>query len=283
MFSVFQPKVGLRKYVDAYYLLNSKELPPDLFLVPTIIRSWLVFMIEGNVIVRMEDEEITLPQISVKGPFEFPYFYRYSQSDIRCIAVQLSHAGMHELTRKPGTIFKNRYTDILEIWDDEKVIDIMNVLKSSKNHQDSIDCVEQLIEENIPPLDLLNEKSQLVIKACEKMKTSGYSISLSSLVEELCVSTKTLERAFKTVTGIPPKRYLASCFFEEIMVELMHNKRKNISELMGLPFYDFSHANKWFKKFARIAPTEFTQQEYHVLEDIIKYQNDYNANSRDRI
>lgn len=279
MTELIVPNERIREFVDVYYCPSGEGFPTDQFFpVPTFIRSWIIFCIKGNAKILIDKkEEFVPPKISIKGPFDHPYLFGYTQNKIEAVLVQLSVQGLYELTGKDVSMLRNKYVDLYDILDRDLLDDIDMALQEANEMSDRIKILDDFFVDwsgQSRSFDFI-DKSSLVQQAIEFAKKGQFSMPLAGICDHMNVSIKTLERAFKTVTGITPKRYFSGCLFEELSRELVTEKRKRVSEIMSSPFYDFSHVNKWFVRYANLKPSIFNKQEFHALEEIMKHQNQF--------
>lgn len=262
-----------------YYYPSAPSYPTDqIYPVPTFIRTWLVFCIHGNAHIIHENINSSIPQVAFKGPFDGPYFFSYTQSKVAAVIIQFSVTGLHDLTGIDVSKFKNSYPDAKVVWSKTVLAHTLEELTNTESANERIAIIDQFFIDLLGKQSLgVSERSIVVKEAIGLTRENDFKLSLGAICDELSISVKTLERAFKIVTGITPKRYFAGCLFENLGRELITKKDKRISEIMSSPFYDFSHINKWFGRYANLSPSTFNQQDYHLLEEIIKHQNQYDS------
>ena len=104
----------------------------------------------------------------------------------------------------------------------------------------------------------------MIIKKMEE-KYSEVSFSLSSLADEMDLSSGYLSSLFKNLFGIPFQDYLNNIRMEKAKLLLLTTGLKNyeIAELVGIE--NFNYFNSKFKKNFGMTPKEFKKS---VLEKL---------------
>lgn len=262
MYCEFRPGENLSRLIRAYMYLEEKDTR-GYFFAPAIKHTGIIIATKSNVEVNCNNQSFVPAVVSMKGVFEFPYFYKYQNNYITSFATDFHSIGMYELTGRPGAMFKNKFLDAKEIWTDNEVNELASLLSQDISLDERIQLFDSFLEEKAPKI--LSEKSLLVEKAVDMAQTNHYRQSVRSICLELGVSERMLGRAFKEVLGIVPKQYFTFSLFEEIIKQYAINKETSIAAFVDSPFYDFSHINKWFKKFAHTSPKEFVNFDLHSV------------------
>ncbi|MGB0916668.1 MAG: helix-turn-helix domain-containing protein [Flavobacteriales bacterium] len=275
MMDFIKPDVRLKDYVDACYYSEGDSFPTESYSnVPTLIRSWLIFHIDGGVKVLIDEDEFVIPKTCIKASFDKPFLFKFLEPKVSAVIVQFSVSGLYELTGIDLSTIKNTYHNAYSLWG-QKLLDSVNTrLSETKDKDQRISIVTQFV------LGLIEKrqakkvayKVEVVKNALDIAQEKNFNLSLVEVCNELAISPKTLERTFKTVIGITPKQYFSGRLFEYLMHEIRHNRDKQFSDILNSPFYDYSHINKWFSRYSNIPPSMFNQMEYRVLETVLKHQ-----------
>ena len=125
--------------------------------------------------------------------------------------------------------------------------------------------VEDYILKPVSNKDVSNKKyKDMIIKKMEE-KYSEVSFSLSSLADEMDLSSGYLSFLFKNLFGIPFQDYLNNIRMEKAKLLLLTTGLKNyeIAELVGIE--NFNYFNSKFKKTFGMTPKEFKKS---VLEKL---------------
>lgn len=268
MYSEFPASKPSERLIRAIMCLNSTDAPKGYFLTPAIRRSGIVISLQNNVKIKSEHNEIIPPKASFKGVFDTPYFFSYLGREVTTLAVDLRPIALYEITKKPGDFFKNKYVNLNAIWEQEEI----DQLILSLSHEDLMieeraRIFEHYVISKINPI--VSEKGEIVEKVSHIIKEHHFNISLDQITDELIISRRTLERVFKEVLGVSPKKYFSISIFEDMIRAHSIQKENTMSDFLESPFYDFSHINKWFKKFANTSPRDFSSYDMNVIANIL--------------
>jgi len=237
------------------------------FFAPAIKRSGIVVALKSNVEINCNRNTFIPPVVSMKGVFEMPYYFSYMDKYVTSFAADLHPIGMYELTGQPGITFKNKFVNAHQIWTKSEVSELFSLLSRDTELKERTAWFDDFLQKKAP--DVLSEKSLLVEKADDMAKKQYYQWSVKMISRELGVSEKTLGRAFKEVVGISPKQYFTTALFEDMVNQCAISKESSIVKFLYSPFYDFSHINKWFKKFAHTSPREFVNLDMHSVGAVL--------------
>ena len=268
MFSEFPVSKVSERLVRAVMCLNSDEAPEGYFLTPAIRRSGIVVAVKNNVSIKTVENEFIPPQASFKGPYNIPYFFSYLGTSVTTFATDLHPIGLHEITKKSGAFFKNKYIDLKEVWPQEEITDLVKALSQEElTLRERARIFDQFVISKMSAE--ISEKSVIVETVDRLVKARAYKVSIDEIADELITSRKTLERVFKEVLGLSPKQYFSVCIFEDMIRAHVIQKENSMSDFLESPFYDFSHINKWFKKFTNTSPTNFASHDMNVMANIL--------------
>lgn len=261
-----QPRENLSRLVRAYMFLKVEDTS-GCFFAPAIKRSGIVIALQSNVEINCNHKKYIPPVVSMKGAFELPYYYSYIHQYVTSFAADLYPIGMYELTGKPGITFKNKFVSASQIWTKNEVKELFSALSRDIPLQERSVLFDDFLENKAP--DILSEKSLLVEKADNMARKQDYQWSVKMISRAIGVSERTLGRAFKEVVGLTPKQYFTTALFEDMVNECTNTKERSIGKFLYSPFYDFSHINKWFKKFAHTSPREFASLDLHSIAAVL--------------
>lgn len=266
MYSEFPPGKNLSQLVNKFVCLDIKDSPGHYF-APAVKRLSIIVAVKSNIEVTFNNDTFIPPLVSMRGIFETPSYLSYLGGEGTAFMADLNAIGMYELTGKPGIAFKNKFVDALSIWPENEVSELFTILSRDTLFKERTQFFGDFLAKKKPKV--LSEKSILVEKANNMAHTNLYQQNVKSICHELGVSEKSLGRAFKEVLGILPKQYFTIALFEEMVKQYAINKESSITDFLESPFYDFSHINKWFKKYAHTSPREFVNLDMHVVGAIL--------------
>lgn len=266
MYREFPPNENLSRLISTYMYLDINNTPGD-FFAPDITHTSLIISMKSNVEIHRNNTKMIPPRVSIKGAFDSPFHFSYLNGGITSFIADFHPIGMFEVTGQSGSFFANKFVDANKVWGKSEVTELFKKLSAPSSMIERIKLFDEFIESKAP--DVLSEKSLLVEKADEIASANNYQQTIKELTRELGVSVSSLSRAFNEVLGISPKQYFARLLFEEILKRYTVEKQNTIDVLSNSPFYDFSHINKWFKKFAYTSPSDFANYDIGFINEVL--------------
>ena len=269
MYYEFPPNENLSRLVWTYACIDINNTQ-GVFFAPDITHTSIIVTIKSNVEIVQGAKKIIPPVFSVKGAFDAPFYFSYLENQITSFIVDFTPIGMYEFTRQSGTMFTNKFVNALDLWEANEVKTLLKNLSKDISFEDRVKFLDDFLEIKAP--DILSEKSLLVEQANFIAKQNHYQWTVKMVAVELGVSERSLRRAFNEVLGLSPKQYFIRKLFEEVIKQYSDNKEEKtyIADFLESSFHDFSHINKWFKKFALTSPTKFANYDMHFIEKVLE-------------
>lgn len=266
MYREFRPNDNLKRLISNYVCLDMENAHGK-FFAPDITHTSLIVTIKSKVEIHRNNSTFIPPPVSIMGAFNSPFSFSYISGEITSFIADFQPIGMFEITRQSGVFFANKFVDATKVWGKSEVAELFNKLSAPVSIEERINLFDDFLEEKAP--DVLCEKSLIVEKADETARANNYQQTVKEITHELGISFSSLSRAFNKVLGISPKQYFTRSLFEEILKRYTVEKQNTIDVLSDSPFYDFSHMNKWFKKFAHTSPSEFVNYDIGFIENVL--------------
>jgi AraC-like DNA-binding protein len=122
------------------------------------------------------------------------------------------------------------------------------------------------------------EADFLIREGIQLINDTDIDASISMLSEHFSISSRQLERRFKSATGLSPKLFLRTARFEKAIKLIKENNFENLSNIaFYLNYTDQSHFIKDFKEFSGFTPKVFFDQ-HQKTQGIIRDNGIVNIN-----
>jgi AraC-like DNA-binding protein len=182
------------------------------------------------------------------------------------IFVSFHPAGACHFFGFPLSEIENQSLDLSDLFSSE-IKQVEELLFSKKTIQEKVSVVENFLRKKFSPIPASDEL--LLQKSIEFIVHTKGQITATLLADNLCMTTKSLERKFSYYLGKTPKQVIKLMRFQEILRDISSNKNISITEYTYRNgYFDQSHFIKDFKTYAGFTPKDF----------IAKYQ-DSNLNA----
>ena len=108
------------------------------------------------------------------------------------------------------------------------------------------------------------------IRAAELIRASGGTLRVADVADRVYISTRQLERAFKTTIGLSPKQYMRIARLNRVQKLLREGQHRGLADVAYQAGYaDQSHFTRDFKLLVGKPPVRFlSEQEAYVEVDV---------------
>lgn len=165
------------------------------------------------------------------------------------------------------------FEDYLTKWNVKTALDFVSVgiVESLKDciSKDSYEIPVEKIDTILH--DLVSHKAnEEILRLIETMESSSYEdFKVTTLADQLNMSSKTLERLVKKYFNLTPKELWKVIRFENATSHLKKSENQKLIEALSFGYYDQSHFIKECKKITGYSPKEFFSKLKLPTNDLI--------------
>lgn len=254
----FAPSEHLKDLVKEYWIFENEDpskhtqkIIPDGFS-EIIIHYGDPYLINLNGRWEMQSSLLFSSQIS-------KFFFLENTGSSGMIGIKLHPSAFYKLFLKDLTSSVDHVFPLEEIVGKDISI-LREIVTSSKSIAAKVKLAESWIEQHLSSL-----KTQEKIDTCLKcIFISHGMIEIEELAETVQLGTRQLERLFKKVIGLPPKRYCRIIRFNYIFEVMKEQKDSWVRTALQSGFFDQSHFIKNFKEFTGEEPSSYGFDEVNL-------------------
>lgn len=171
--------------------------------------------------------------------------------------MRLSPAACASVLRANPVIF--RMERILEADKFPHLTDgLLEKLNDCKSFEEAIAIYEIRLKELAFGQNLFDEK---IVQAIEIIEQTSGEIKISEIAEALNLSTRQLERRFKTSSGLSPKQFARTRRIRATAVDLVENNNQNwANRAAEIGFADQAHLTREFVSVTKRSPNSFAKK-----------------------
>jgi AraC-like DNA-binding protein len=134
---------------------------------------------------------------------------------------------------------------------------IAQLLENEDNPERQVSIITEFLSHKIMAVtdqdDLIKESINLIL-------ASNGTLSIKAITEKLHVSERSLQRLFKSETGISPKRFCKIIQFQASLAQLYNDNYLKLGQIAyEKGFADQSHFIRVFRKYTGHSPSSFTK------------------------
>ena len=261
-----KPSVELERNFSVFHLIRSESRNEVAYPFKAGPKTALAFCYSGSY--RQDHRRPLAPfsEICFIGPVLKPYTVVFDAGTFELILAEFTETGYYSAFRQDAHKLVNSHQDLRLVADDKTFREATNLndrFKTGKCAAEKIPFLENFLHHLIgknPPAG-----AETIEAAVEIIKRSVFDIDMMSLSRELHTNSRTLQRQFKSIVGLTPKRYTDIVRFTKLFDFLMSNEKVNLLEkLHALGYYDQAHAIRAFKKYAGFSPRNVIQKQFRL-------------------
>ncbi|OBX25127.1 helix-turn-helix protein [Gelidibacter algens] len=257
---IFKPSASLSKYIDSYMLVDIDwHHTTDVENVWRLIPYGKVSMLflygdphEYSLKGVTESMQYTRRAFLV-GQLIQPIWLRFT-GHTRLIKIQFKSSGAQQFLPVNMEEFRNVASLDLEAlwgWDTAELIE---QLEESLSDEERISKLNGFLEKRLLPQTNLIDYVDYTI---QHMKSHNGNLSIKGLEQKLGISTRQLERLFRSKIGLSPKEMSKLIRLNAAFSSLRAEPEISLTKLSyEAGYYDQSHFSRDFKNIAGISPTK---------------------------
>lgn len=174
---------------------------------------------------------------------------------------RFSHFGISFHPHALSVFFKIDANELVNKMPDiEWIVKSTLVLKLNREHtaEERLALLSQFLIDRLP----VSTRANQLINSIIHSDRLSFNISMPDLQEEFKVSERQLERVFKSMIGISPKKYQRIVRFEHALAKLSTANYSDLASISyDLNFADQAHFINDFKSFSGVSPYEFVKNQ----------------------
>lgn len=222
-----------------YLSYNEKDIPTSIFL-NQIIKPSDRLMIAG---IKTEKIYVKYEGILLQLLFEF------------------TASGFYYLFRISPVIYRNNLIPFRKIINNENIIYWLSKLYNNGGIDEKINVIESLlisrISNALKPIDYIEKCFELIEK-------NHGCLHIKDIADEVGVSERQLDRKFREVVGLTPKKFSRLLQLHYI-IHLIMQENFNLQDIVFKSyFFDRPHLTHTFKELTGVTPMEFIHSDNRI-------------------
>ena len=182
------------------------------------------------------------PRLFFAGQIRGPLLLR-ARGPAHILGIRFTPHGAAAMLRAPMHEFAGRFTPI-----DDFSPPLHRALQQALDSRDPIRAVEGTL------LRVAHHTDPAIAAAVDQMTASHGAVNLSSLANDLNMSSRQFERRFHTAVGLAPKTFCSLRRFLEVFRVIGDDAPRWVDTALACGYYDQAHLIRDFKRFAGETP-----------------------------
>lgn len=265
----FKPSSVLNKYIDNYMLIdidwrNTIELANVWRLIPYGKVSMLFLYGDPHQysLKGATGSMIRTSQAFLVGQLIQPIWLKFT-GHTRLIKIQFKSSGAQRFFPVNMEEFSNIPSlDLEAVWGNA-TNELLEQLEESRTDDERINILNNFLEKRLLPQTQLLDYVDYTI---QQMKSNKGNLSIKGLEQKLGISTRQLERLFRSKIGLSPKEMGKLVRLNSAFLSLESDPGISLTSLAyDTGYYDQSHFSRDFKSIAGVSPAKLFSKNSNEL------------------
>lgn len=252
----YPPSAALEQYIRRHYIFEA-NLPDD-FLIEDGLLAELVFV---RILLRGKWSAETSPgQWTTAGPIVL--FGANSQplkvrvdGPFTVVGFSFRPSGWKSVFAQPASQFTDRMLPLSEAWGEEAAMALYHAVCAAPDDAAIVSAIESGVAAQAARIGINRHDDAMarfeVIARTDSMRR------VEDAADDLEMSVRQLERRCLDTYGMSPKMVLRRSRFLDMATAMRGFSTPSEAELAGLRYFDQSHLNREFRRFAGMTPRAF--------------------------
>jgi AraC-like DNA-binding protein len=260
----FLPAIPLQPFIEKYRQGTFNTLSNAAFgqkVVPHGYLDLIIHLTDSHCDLVYHKEWRHSSDFTMIGLWTEPYRVRFRHK-VDVFNIRIKPEGMFELFGIPAAEIANNQADVEEILG-KSFIELCAKIREAKVINDKVQLADQYF---LKRLESVETDRRYVQMAAALIRDNNFNISIDKLSDEVCISTRQLEREFKKKIGLSPKMYMRIARIKEVHRLLSENMPVNWPSITySLGYSDQAHFIRDFKMLTGESPTVFLNEKDNFL------------------
>ncbi len=251
----YKPSPDLAPFVRDYYVFQA-PLPNDHVIEDFLLAetAFVRCLIKGDWRGSDAPEELSRGGIALfSGANSKPYKVRLTGS-LDNVGIAFRPGGWRGLFKQPHSQFADTVLALRDVWG-PLADDLHKTVKNAKNDEEKVAVVEGILKRRLEEVGTY--KVDGAMAQFEVFARSDSTIRIEDAAERIGLSVRNLERRCKHHFGLTPKAILRRSRFLDMAAALRGFSSPSEQVLAELRYFDDSHLNREFRRFAHMTPGQF--------------------------
>ena len=251
------------------YLINYST-PPSEYVLPVVASgAYLIYAHAETADLKYKHyTEKVMTCFGVGGNICKEQMQVHCSGYVEFIFVELHPVALYHLYKNPLRTFTDRFTPIDAAAENEHTDRILN---ASDIHA-KLSLVRGFLETHLPVHQIMKDNVYCLTQWVEQR---GGQVSVAEMARLLGLGERQVERVFLEKMGVSPKYYTKMVQMRQAVNLVMGKGDKLLTDVLyEKGHYDAAHFNKDFKRFIKINPKQFLQEDSPFLKRLLQEETE---------
>ena len=260
----YAPAVALRPYVVQYWEGVFKGSPTAALsqkVVPSGYIELVLHLSNARCELKVSNEWIESAAFSLVGFWTTPFMLQFKDTVVT-FGIRFKPEAMYSIFGVPAAEFINCSANLEEVFGSSFASYCLQI-EELKTAGERVQLTDNYL---LKELYKTERRVSIVQVAADLIRRQKGEVSVKSLSDTVCISTRQLEREFKNKLGLSPKTYMRIARLNMVQQLISQNPAINMAQLSYLCGYaDQAHFIKDFKGLTGELPSVYVTEKEHYI------------------
>ncbi|RXJ44456.1 helix-turn-helix domain-containing protein [Gelidibacter gilvus] len=280
MFETYSPSIILQPYIAFFYTIkchrSDYKNSISEFCMPSGY-AHMGFHLRGLFYVVQNNKKQKLSRYYAVGQQTERYYINSDSNDVEFYGVTFQPTGLWHLFKPNMPLITNKAVATNSVLSCN-LNEFTENFEAEQSTKSRIQLIENIFTER---LSSTQPQQNVIDSAFQLIKENYGCCSIKSLIGQLGISERYLEKKFKTMVGITPTTYKRIVRFNFMLAEIKADTITDYQLLSALfNYYDFPHFSNDFKKYCGVSPSKFQVDRFDFLQEVMASKALLNRNQQ---
>ena len=256
-YKIIQPSKVLQAFVKHYWILDEKkvsEKPCKQRIFPSGFTELIFYYGDRYLNIDKNNKSVVQPFLHFTGQRN-DYYDVSPTGKVGLIAITFKPDAAKMFFKIPVSEIENSSIALADFLGN-RIKNLEYELQILTDNHQRIQLIDKFLITQLE--DSLIHDYKRINFSLNKINQSKGVVSVESLADSACLSTKQFNRKFREFIGTNPKQFIRVVRFQNAIYNKQNNSTKNLTELAyKCGYYDQAHFTNEFKSFTGYSPKDF--------------------------
>jgi AraC-like DNA-binding protein len=252
----YAPSAGAERYIRRHYVFEA-NLPDDFRIEDTLLAelTFVRILLRGDWAAETSPGEwTTAGPVVLFGANSRPMPVRVS-GPFNVIGFSFRPSGWKSAFRQPASQFADQMLPLSEAWGQAAMDSLYQDVRDAQDDAGIVAAIERAVLAQVDSIGLRRHDDEMA--QFEAIARTDSTRRVEDVADDLGLSVRQLERRCLDTFGLSPKMILRRSRFLDMATAMRGFSTPSEAELASLRYFDQSHLNREFKRFAAMTPRGF--------------------------
>lgn len=262
----FLPPKSLEEYIAFYGITDVRVGFHEPYVSPPLGLCGIIFTLEGEMTAKLNNTLFLKDKYCATGQITEPMIGEIVGPN-KSLLVFIHPCGLHQLFGIDMSQLTNTSLPLFQLLGKEETDILIRKLEAADSHEKMVEVMNEFFLEQLPVFEIAPK----VKDAIHFIHQQKGNVTVKQIEQNCYITTRSLERHFKTYIGLSPKEYAKIYRFKCLINFINQNPNSTwdvLCEQNG--YYDQSHLTRYFNRYMKIKPIDLVNRDMDFIHYLLQ-------------